>query len=289
MRSVVVAALTSQMLSDLEPLPVAAWRAIKRLPESGILDFAKLRLPGKDFEAISRRLNRLDEFENELAKMSEAGIYFLTEFEPGYPEAWIAKFADRTPSHLFVAGNPDLLNSHLIGVVGSRNVDALGMAFSRSIARQAVQHGYGVISGGAKGVDEIAMKESLAAGGSTVGILADSLSRQMGKWDLESGSICLASPFAPNTGFQVGNAMARNKLIYAGSVATVVVASDLESGGTWAGAIEAIKNSLCPVMVRDAELPGNQALIAKGGQPIRETKELSTLVTTTQPIQSRLL
>ncbi len=83
-----------------------------------------------------------------------------------------------------------------------------------------------------------------------IGVVADSLMKQMKKWDLESGQVCLCTPYAPGHWFPVGNAMARNRLIYAGSQATVVVASDLDSGGTWAGATEALKGNLCPVLVR---------------------------------------
>ena len=98
----------------------------------------------------------------------------------------------------------------------------------------------------------------------------------------------MATPFAPNAGFQVPNAMARNKLIYAASRATVVASAALESGGTWAGANEALKASLCPVLVRECGLPGNRALIERGGIAIRRASELDDLLETARPAQQGL-
>ena len=61
--------------------------------------------------------------------------------------------------------------------------------------------------------------------------------------------------------------MGRNKIVYALSDVAVVVSSASGSGGTWAGAIEAIKGGWVPVFVRDGEgVPvGNLDLIANGG------------------------
>jgi predicted Rossmann fold nucleotide-binding protein DprA/Smf involved in DNA uptake len=73
--------------------------------------------------------------------------------------------------------------------------------------------------------------------------------------------------------------MARNKLVYALSEVTVVVATDLESGGTWAGATEALKkgNGQVAVWAGDGAGPGNDALIRLGATPLLSTDELLDL------------
>lgn len=289
MRPHVVVALTSQLLPDLAPMPGAAWRAIKRLPESEILPFARLRLPGSDAELMQRRLDRLEEYEEAINRLIDVGVRLVTEFEVDFPQLWIDRLGGKTASHLFVAGNLALLNSRAIGIVGSRDVDSLGTSFTNEVGAESVRLGYTVISGGAKGVDEIAMKAAISAGGSAVGILAESILKHMKKWDLDSGRICLATPFAPDLGFLVGNAMARNKLIYAGSQATVVVSSAQESGGTWAGATEALKQNLCPLLVRDVGIDGNQALVKLGGTRIGKAAELEGLLKSAVPVQGSLL
>lgn len=58
------------------------------------------------------------------------------------------------------------------------------------------------------------------------------------------------------------SAMGRNKVIYALSKATLVVASDEDSGGTWSGATEALKRGIAPVItwVGEGSGPGNEPL-----------------------------
>lgn len=53
--------------------------------------------------------------------------------------------------------------------------------------------------------------------------------------------LVLISPCDPSAGFNVGHAMQRNKLIYALADAALVVSSDYEKGGTWAGAVEQLE------------------------------------------------
>jgi DNA processing protein len=64
--------------------------------------------------------------------------------------------------------------------------------------------------------------------------------------------------------------MQRNKLIYALADAALVVNSDYDKGGTWAGAVEQLeKLHLVPVYVRtDGDTgPGLEGLLRKGALP----------------------
>lgn len=107
--------------------------------------------------------------------------------------------------------------------------------------------------------------------GTAVGVLADSLERAIRapgtRVALVREDLCLATPNAPNAGFSVGAAMGRNKLIYSLADYAIVVASDVEKGGTWAGATEALKAAWIPIFILDhpAMPEGNQLLIQKGG------------------------
>ena len=61
----------------------------------------------------------------------------------------------------------------------------------------------------------------------------------------------------------------RNRLIYTLADYAIVVASDFEKGGTWAGAIEALKAKWLPVFVlQHGHMPqGNTKLIERGAIP----------------------
>ena len=83
----------------------------------------------------------------------------------------------------------------------------------------------------------------------------------------------LATPYSPHASFNVGMAMSRNKLIYTLSDFALVIASDAEKGGTWAGAEEALKAGWVPVFVVDGpDVPaGNRLLIKRGAIPFPAT------------------
>jgi predicted Rossmann fold nucleotide-binding protein DprA/Smf involved in DNA uptake len=63
--------------------------------------------------------------------------------------------------------------------------------------------------------------------------------------------------------------MGRNKLLYGLSDAALVVASSAETGGTWAGAVEALQLGRVKVYVKatGAVAPGNPRLLRLGGIP----------------------
>jgi predicted Rossmann fold nucleotide-binding protein DprA/Smf involved in DNA uptake len=83
---------------------------------------------------------------------------------------------------------------------------------------------------------------------------------------LSRGDLCLVTPYTPSAGFSVGAAMGRNRLIYTLADFAIVVASDAGTGGTWAGAAEALKNNWVPVFILEHEaMPeGNKLLIQRG-------------------------
>ena len=118
------------------------------------------------------------------------------------------------------------------------------------------------------------MHGALMAGGDVAGVMADSLERAALARDnrepLMEGRLVLVSPYDPAAGFNVGHAMQRNKLIYALADAALVVTSDFEKCGTWAGAIEQLDRlHYVPVFVRNGANAGkgNPALLSRGGKP----------------------
>ncbi|MCY4517347.1 MAG: hypothetical protein OXB99_08930 [Acidimicrobiaceae bacterium] len=90
----------------------------------------------------------------------------------------------------------------------------------------------------------------------------------------------MCTPYSPDTGFSAGNAMGRNKLIYAQSALTLVVASDNGKGGTWSGATEALDNKFGRVAVwrGPGEGSGNEALDRRGAASVATVDELKSLL-----------
>lgn len=231
----------------------------------------QLELSESEALRLVRLLERNDVLTGELNRLASSGIQVVTRADPDYPPRYRERLKDSAPVVLFYAGEPALLGQPGIAVVGSRHLDQAGQECASFVGNACGLSGLVLYSGGAKGVDTLSMNAALEARGSAVGILADSLERAIrdatARSALSRGDLCLVTPYSPNAGFSVGAAMGRNRLIYCLADYAVVVASDAEKGGTWAGATEALKNNWLPVFVLDhpAMPEGNRLLLQRGG------------------------
>jgi len=235
-----------------------------------------------DAERIARLLDRSGRLALELEGLFSRGMWAVTRMDELYPKKLRDTLKHQAPTVLFGAGDTRLLCRAGVAVIGSRNIDERGTAFAQEVGRKAAAARLPVVSGGARGTDRLAMGAALEGGGTAFGVLADSLERTVRQPDLRQllldGQLVLLTPYAPSAGFSVGAAMGRNKVIYGLAEFAVVVSSDYQTGGTWAGAVEALKAGWCPVFVRDgASVPkGNRELLKLGAAPLAEG-ELETV------------
>jgi len=291
-----VIALTTRLGNRNRPsLPPVRWHELSQaLVENGLtpadlfdpeLDLA--RIPGIHSEtAFSIRELLIDASATTVAasEFDRKGIWTLTIADDDYPRPFADRLGRNAPPVMFGAGDRSLLVGDGIAIVGSRDVGSEGAEVAQGIATAAVALSRPVVSGGARGVDQLAMNAAYQAGGKVIGVLADSLQGRIRNSEilraLDAGTTCLITQQAPPAGFSTGAAMSRNKLIYALSVLTVVIATDEGSGGTWAGATEAIKtsNGVVAVWRGDGEGPGNGALERQGAVTIRSSQELAELL-----------
>lgn len=249
-------------------------------------DFDPLSVPGIDGATAQDVIDLLKSAAAatvEASDLQHRGIRVVTIVDEQYPERLRERLGRLAPPILYCVGNVNLLRGDGIGVVGSRNIDEAGEEAAEAVAREAVKAGRPLVSGGARGVDSVAMNAAFQAGGTVVGVLADSLQARIRQGDvlraIDGGTICLVSQQVPSAGFSPAAAMARNKLIYALTETTVVIASDPGSGGTWAGAVEALKKHLADVAVwtGPGAGSGNDQLIGLGGRPMANASDLFDL------------
>jgi predicted Rossmann fold nucleotide-binding protein DprA/Smf involved in DNA uptake len=200
----------------------------------------------------------------------------LSREDVEYPESLTRRLGDQSPPVLFGSGEVSMLSEKAIGIVGSRDADTSSLQFTERLAEWAVRGGLSVVSGAARGVDSVAMRAAFTAGGKVAGVLAESLEQRIRDTEtrraVAEGQAVFISPYGPATPFSVGAAMGRNKLIYCLSTAVVVVAATKGSGGTWAGAEEALRAHWVPVVFRASDYlsPADQALSVMGAHPLNE-------------------
>ncbi len=206
-----------------------------------------------------------------LERLTSRGLWLLTRADDEYPPLWKRRLRAQAPPVVFGAGSQSLLDQRSLAVVGSRDVDPSGLEFAEMVGRRCARDGLAVVSGAARGVDITAMLAVIDSGGSSVGVLADSLEKTAQRRELREpiidGNLTLITPYHPAARFNVGHAMRRNALIYCMAEAAVVVASSRQKGGTTAGALENLKAAWVPLYVRDDGSEGNAALIRQGARP----------------------
>ena len=233
---------------------------------------------------VDRRKDDEEPVAFELERLEHSGIRTVTAFDEHYPRRWLDRLGANAPPLVHAAGALELLDAPGLGVVGSRDVSLEGGEVAKEVARCAARRGLPLVSGGARGVGQLAMNAAFDAGGAVVGILAESLSRKLKRPEVRKsvydGATVMCTPYSPDAPFSAGNAMGRNKLIYAQTELTVAVASDDGTGGTWSGATEALKNGYGTVAVwrGDGEGPGNQILQQRGALPVSSLEDIEALL-----------
>ena len=228
-----------------------------------------LNLSEDEVARIERLLSRSGQFGIELSALNDKGIFTLTRFDKEYPESFKNKLKKHAPPVLYYAGNLSLLNNKGISIVGSRDIDQAALKFTEQLSRRCTNDGLNIISGGARGVDSIAENIANKSDGTTVIVVADSMEKKIRNKETREAIMkkqsLILSPFRPDMPFQAYAAMERNKYVYSLSDFVVVISSDYNKGGTWAGATENIRNNWVPMFIRKAdEIPqGNINLLKK--------------------------
>ncbi|WP_431685772.1 DNA-processing protein DprA [Hahella sp. NBU794] len=222
-------------------------------------------------DRIVELLNRGHSLALAMEKWQRAGLWVVTRSDREYPRRLKLRLKTDSPPVLFGCGNKALLNAGGLAVIGSRSTSDTDLLFTDQIGAKAATEGMAIVSGGARGVDEAAMLGAIKQGGMVIGVLADSLLKAAtnSKWrkGLMDGHVVLVSPFYPEAGFNVGNAMARNKYIYCLADSSLVIHSG-KKGGTINGAEENLKNSWVPLWVKPTndKSAANSDLVLKGGR-----------------------
>ena len=230
--------------------------------------------PVIDESRLQRLLGRGFLLSQVIERWQARAIWVVSRADADYPRRLKARLREDAPAVIYGCGDMSLLDSGGLAVVGSRHVDDSLIDYTIAVGRLAARAGRTLVSGGAKGIDQAAMRGALEGGGKVCGVLADSLEKTTMNREhrnlLLDGQLVLISPYDPSAGFNVGNAMQRNKLIYALADASLVVSSDLNKGGTWAGAIEQLdKLKFVPVFLRSTgeSSAGLDGLRKKGALP----------------------
>jgi DNA processing protein len=192
---------------------------------------------------VASRLQGLDPA-GDLERAERQGIRFVC---PG-DEEWPRRLADLdraeqlnrrggAPLGLWLrgAGRLDGLLERSVSVVGSRSATTYGAAVAGELAAHLAGDGVTVVSGAAYGIDQAAHRGALAVRGPTVAVLACGVDRaypaaHRDLLDYIAGSGVVVSEVPPGCAPTKLRFLARNRMIAAASLGTVVVEAAVRSG-----------------------------------------------------------
>ena len=169
-----------------------------------------------------------------LRDCAQAHISILAYSDTGYPRR--LRNIDDPPLVLYYKGIlPDFETRPVIGVVGTRKASAYGLTHARKLSQQITACGGLVVSGGAAGVDTLALQGALEAGGQTVAVLgcgADVVYPKSNRYLFEKieQSGCLISEYLPGTEPFAWQFPRRNRIISGISNGILVVEAPEKSG-----------------------------------------------------------
>ncbi len=173
------------------------------------------------------------QIEAEIEKLETHGIQALTMRDPSYP-ARLKEIYDPPPV-LYVKGINPALEDWPLAVVGARKATSYGREVTRWLVRDLTGNNVLIISGLARGIDTVAHKSALEAGGKTVAVLASGLdiiyppeNRILAEQICENGA--LISEYPLGTKPRAEYFPRRNRIMSGLSLGTLVVEAAIKSG-----------------------------------------------------------
>lgn len=207
-------------------------------------------------------------------------INILTWEDEGYPTR--LRDVDNAPPVLYLRGTITLDDDWAVAIVGTRRATSYGRQVAERIARELARNGVTVVSGMARGIDGVAHRAALDAGGRTLAVLGSGVDRiyppehrRLAKDIVSQGA--LVSDYPPGTPPEGRNFPPRNRIIAGLSLATVVVEAGKRSGAliTSDFALEQGREVFAvPGSVMAPQSRGPNRLIQQGAHPLLDPKEI---------------
>ncbi len=185
-----------------------------------------------DFLAQKMTINPDAEWE----KMAKENIKVITVNDEHYPK--LLKEIWNPPALLYFLGHLPTDEDFNLAVVGTRKISTYGRQLTSILVRDLVQNGFTVVSGLALGVDALAHKTTVDAGGKTIAVLGSGIdsesiypvqNRYLVSQIIDSGG-AIISEYPLGSIALPTNFPQRNRIVSGLSLGTLVIEAAEESG-----------------------------------------------------------
>ncbi len=193
----------------------------------------------------------------------------------------------QVPKTLYYIGELPAERRPTVAIVGTRKPTRYGVEVTQRFAGELASKGVVVISGLALGVDAIAHRAALDAGGTTLAMqanglakLAPSSNRQLGEDIVQSGG-AIISEYAPDESPRLWRFLERNRIVSGLSDAILITEASAQSG-TMSTAKHALEQGrevfVVPGNITSPLSMGCNLLIKQGALPVTRVEDILEVI-----------
>ena len=193
----------------------------------------------------------------------------------------------KAPNHIYFRGKLPNERIPSVAIVGTRKPTAYGQEITVKFAEALAKKGVVVISGLALGVDALAHKACLDAGGTTIAVLPNSVdtvyprtNAHLAEAIIEQGG-ALLSEYEPPTPMHTGYLLARNRIV-SGLSDALLITEAAERSGTLSTAAHALEQGkevfVVPGNITSPMSAGCNKLIKQGARPVTQVEDILEII-----------
>lgn len=218
--------------------------------------------------------------EEEMEKLERYEVQALTWDEPAYP-ARLKEIYDYPPV-LFVRGALLPQDEWCIAVVGTRRATVYGRQVTEEIVADLVRNKITIVSGLARGIDTVAHRSALEAGGRSISVFACGLdiiypfeNTELARRIMSNGAV--VSEYPIGTKPRPDNFPRRNRIMSGLSLGVLVIEADETSGAIITARLALEQNRevfAVPGSILSPASRGTNKLIQEGAKLVRSCQDI---------------
>jgi len=246
---------------------------------AGPSDLRSAGLEDRIVRAITTERASIDP-DAELERLEKHETRALTWNDDDYPA--LLKEIDDAPPVLYVRGDLSSIDEWAVSVVGTRRPTPYGRQVAEEVAHQLASNRICVVSGLARGVDAIAHRAAIQAGGRTVAVLACGLDivyppehAKLAREIMEHGA--LISDYPLGTQPRGDYFPRRNRIMSGVSLGVLVVEGDVKSGAMITARLALDQNRevfAIPGSIFSPQSRGTNDLIQQGAKLVQTVEDV---------------
>jgi DNA processing protein len=239
------------------------------------------RMNPEKAKGIFESQEKFAEIEEHISYLEEQGIGIKTFLDDDFPQS--LREIDDPPPLLYFKGEFPLSNTLFVAVVGTHHATYEGIKDATDIGKELAKRGVMVVSGLARGVDTGAHLGALAKEGKTYAVLGSGLNKIYPEENLNlaieiSKNGALLTEYPLNAPINVGQLMARNRIVVGLSQAVIVVETEDEASGTMDAAQRAVDQGKPLFVVTRVDNKSSEELVRIGAIPIKGAEDLDLVL-----------